>query len=92
MLEILSQIPWVGGIVGKFVDLALIKYITSAGLPGALMLGSVAYMIFLVRNHRAPEEISKMRLFEKGYVLADLAKIFFAFMVFIAGAIFFRWP
>jgi hypothetical protein len=56
------------------------------------MVGSVAYMIFLVRNHVAPEEVSKLKLFQRGYIIADLSKIAFAFMVFIAGAIFFKWP
>lgn len=91
MLEFFSSLLG-SGIVGKIGDLVALKYITGAGLPGALMLGAVAYMIFLVRNHRAPEAASKFRLFDHGYLVADLMKIAFAFLVFISGVIFFRWP
>lgn len=90
-MEIITSL-FGSGVLGKVADFVTIKYLTGAGLPGALMLASVAYMIFLVRNHKAPEKVSKMQLFQRGYIIADLSKIGFAFMVFIAGAIFFRWP
>lgn len=89
-MELLSSIPGIGAFLGKLVDLALVKYATGAGLPGVLMVGSVAYMIFMVKNHVDPT--TNNRLLAKGYIIRDLSKIAFAFMVFLAGAIFFKWP